>query len=61
MFKMGNIQNKDVQVITDKWGNKPCNHPTLSKEYILGSATGDYVCDQCGRVGYGKDWNKKKD
>lgn len=61
MVGVGNIQDKDVKEISDKWGNKPCDHPSLSKEYHLGSSTGDYVCDQCGKVGYGRDWNKEKD
>ena len=29
------------------WGNKPCEHPKLEKEYYLGSDTGDYVCTTC--------------
>jgi len=31
------------------WGDKPCAHPTLDKEYYLGSSTGDYVCTTCGK------------
>jgi hypothetical protein len=58
---MSNIQMKEVKAISDQWGDKPCDHPSLSKEYDLGSATGDYVCDQCGQAGYGRDWNKKKE
>ena len=30
------------------WGDKPCDHPTLDKEYYLGAQTGDYVCETCG-------------
>ena len=41
------------------WGKKPCDHPALDKEYYLGSATGDYVCTQCGEANIGSDWNKK--
>lgn len=27
---------------------KPCEHPSFSKERILGADTGDYKCDKCG-------------
>jgi len=30
------------------WGNKPCSHLSIQKEYYLATATGDYVCTQCG-------------
>jgi len=43
-----------------KWGDKKCNHPNLEKEYDLGSATGDYVCTQCGSSGPGRDWPEKE-
>ncbi|PSU67917.1 hypothetical protein [Photobacterium phosphoreum] len=39
--------------------NRPhCSHSRLSKEYHLGSATGDYVCDDCGKSGFGRNWSK---
>jgi hypothetical protein len=41
--------------------NKPCNHPHLEKEYILGASTGDYICTQCGESGWGSNWNKKEE
>lgn len=31
------------------WGNAPCDHPNLEKEYFGGADTGDWVCTQCGR------------
>ena len=31
------------------WGNKPCNHPFLEKEYAGSSSTGDEVCSDCGK------------
>ena len=31
-----------------EWGEKPCEHPALAKEYDLGKRTGNYVCTQCG-------------
>jgi hypothetical protein len=44
----------------EKWGDKPCDHKHLEKEYYHGSATGDYVCKQCGRAGYGENWPAKE-
>lgn len=53
------MQMKDAEAIRERWGNKPCDHPSLEKEYELGAATGDYVCTKCGQAGWGSDWNKK--
>jgi hypothetical protein len=35
--------------IKERWGNKPCRHPSIEKEYVHGSQTGDFICTQCGR------------
>lgn len=35
--------------LRQSWGDRPCSHPDLDKEYHLGMQTGDYVCTQCGR------------
>jgi hypothetical protein len=35
--------------LRQKWGNKPCDHPSWAREYYLGTNTGDKVCTQCGR------------
>ena len=32
------------------WGDKPCPHPALAKEYDQGSRTGNFICTQCGIV-----------
>ena len=53
------MQMYQADEIREAWGNKPCDHPTLQPEYILGGQTGDYVCTVCGKVGPGPDWNKK--
>nr|QPI19819.1 putative DNA methylase [Edwardsiella ictaluri] len=37
-----------------------CEHNNLEKEYYLGSATGDYVCVDCGATGYGRDWPERE-
>lgn len=29
-------------------GNPPCDHPSVDKEYFLGSDTGDEGCTVCG-------------
>lgn len=32
-------------------GGKPCDHPSISKEREeRGAHTGDFVCDQCGKL-----------
>ena len=41
------MQIKEAMKLKEAWGDKPCNHPELAKEYELGAATGDYVCTQC--------------
>ena len=30
------------------WGTRPCDHIRLEREFYNGTATGDYVCAQCG-------------
>lgn len=44
------MQFKDAQTLKKEWGDKPCSHPTITKEYVLGTSTGDYVCTTCGRA-----------
>lgn len=51
---------EEAQELRNLWGDKPCIHPTLTKEYYRGTQTGDYVCTTCGVAGWGKDWNKKE-
>jgi hypothetical protein len=33
----------------EAWGNKPCDHPHLEKEYYVGAFLINYVCTQCGK------------
>jgi len=49
---MPNIQSSEVK----RKDIPGCTHSSLSKEYYLGSATGDYVCDKCGKSGFGRNW-----
>jgi hypothetical protein len=32
----------------EAWGDKPCPHPHLEKEYYVGAFLINYVCTQCG-------------
>jgi hypothetical protein len=34
--------------VKEEWGDKPCNHPHLEKEYYTGAFLTNYVCSQCG-------------
>jgi hypothetical protein len=38
-----------VQKQKETWGDKPCNHPHLEKEYYVGAFLINYVCTQCGK------------
>ena len=42
------MQAKKAAVLREEWGDKPCEHPQLAKEYAAGARTGDSVCTQCG-------------
>lgn len=50
---------QEAQRLREAWGDRPCNHPSLDKEYDHGAATGDYVCTQCGEARWGSDWNSR--
>ena len=38
-----------AQKVKESWGDKPCDHPSLEKEYYVGAFLINYVCTQCGR------------
>jgi hypothetical protein len=38
-----------AQKVKEQWGDKPCDHPVLEKEYYTGAFLTNYVCTQCGR------------
>lgn len=44
------IQFDVANKIRDSYGDKPCDHPELAKEYYRGAQTQDKICIQCGRV-----------
>lgn len=54
------MQLEEAQELRIRWGDKPCNHPSITKEYYLGTNTGDYVCTTCGQAGWGRDWREKE-
>lgn len=45
------MQHNKAQELVKEWGDKPCEHPHIEKEYYLGAQTGDYVCTTCGEQG----------
>ena len=53
------MKTTEAEALRERWGDEPCDHPSLEKEYELGSATGDYVCTKCGHTGWGSDWNQQ--
>ncbi|GGH46482.1 hypothetical protein Q9R46_16180 [Paenibacillus sp. RRE4] len=58
-----NIQADDSDEVSrrlsEKNGDKPCFHSRLIKEYFKGASTGDFICADCGKIGYGSDWPDK--
>ena len=42
------MQRKKAIELQQRWGDKPCPHPSFSREYDLGERTGNYCCTQCG-------------
>jgi uncharacterized Zn finger protein (UPF0148 family) len=43
------MQASEAAKLPEEWGEKPCNHDHIEKEYYLGAHTGEYVCITCGR------------
>ena len=44
------MQAKRASALREQWGDKPCDHPTLAREYDQGERTGNYACTTCGAV-----------
>lgn len=55
------MQLERAQELRKEWGDKPCDHPQIVKEYYRGMQTGDYTCTQCGAAGWGKHWVERKE
>ncbi|OHB62729.1 MAG: hypothetical protein A2Y76_10245 [Planctomycetes bacterium RBG_13_60_9] len=43
------MQTHEAAKRREEWGEKPCSHDHIEKEYYLGAHTGDYVCTTCGQ------------
>ena len=54
------MQASKARELRKKYGNKPCNHPELDKEYMSGYGTGDYLCTTCGAEFKPSDYKKWK-
>jgi hypothetical protein len=45
------VKKKRAIALQQAWGDKPCDHPELAREYDeAGARTGNYVCTQCGAI-----------
>ena len=45
------MQRKKAIALQQAWGDRPCDHPDLAREYDAeGERTGNYVCTQCGAI-----------
>lgn len=44
------MQRKRAIELKEQWGDRPCDHPTLAREYDQGERTGNFVCTQCGAM-----------
>lgn len=42
------MQRTKAAELQRTWGDKPCDHPSFSREYDMGERTGNYRCAQCG-------------
>ena len=43
------MQHEAAKILREDWGDKHCDHPSLEKEYFLGTDTMDFVCSTCGK------------
>ena len=50
------MQMQEAIELRKMWGNKPCKHPKLDKEYFNGTDTGDLVCTTCGEARPAGEW-----
>ena len=44
------MRTQRAEELRNEWGNKPCSHPHLEKEYFQGMPTGAFVCTKCGQA-----------
>ena len=38
-----------AQKVKKAWGDKPCDHPHIEREYYSGAFLTNYICVQCGK------------
>ena len=38
-----------AQKVKEEWGDKPCEHQQIEKEYYSGAFLTNYVCIRCGK------------
>ena len=38
-----------AQKVKESWGDKPCDHPHIEREYYSGAFLTNYICVQCGK------------
>jgi hypothetical protein len=51
------MQSSEAEALRNSWGDKPCDHPNIDKEYYLGAQTGDFNCVQCGATFFSRaEW-----
>jgi len=53
------MQMERAEELRRNWGDKPCQHSILQKEYVLGAQTGDLICETCGKSFFSRDAAKK--
>jgi len=44
------MKRKRALELQAAWGDQPCEHPTLAREYEEAARTGNYVCTACGKI-----------
>ena len=57
------MQAKKAAQLRENWGDKPCPHESLAKEYDQGTRSGNYVCKTCGRLftfGERAEWKARR-
>jgi hypothetical protein len=42
------MQYDEAARLRTEWGDKPCDHNRVEREYYLGVQTGDWICATCG-------------
>ena len=52
------MQLEESNRLRKQWGDAPCDHPNIEKEYLKSMSTGDEVCTTCGRAIYDMNGNR---